>query len=141
MRMFAMRLMHAGMIVFVAGETTTPAIASGDCIIACSGSGETPVTCLLAEAAIKCGATLVALTTAPESRLARIASLVLMIPAPSKQSCMPGADVSAARGSVQFAGSLFEQQALLVCDALCLALAEAAHLDRATMWSRHANIE
>jgi D-arabinose 5-phosphate isomerase GutQ len=43
--------------------------------------------------------------------------------------------------SAQFAGSLFEQQALLILDSLCLALAEAEHIDRATMWKRHANLE
>ena len=38
---FAMRLMHLGLISYVVGETISPAIYEGDCILAISGSGET----------------------------------------------------------------------------------------------------
>ena len=38
---FAMRLMHLGLSAYVVGETISPAIYEGDCILAISGSGET----------------------------------------------------------------------------------------------------
>ena len=38
---FAMRLMHLGLPVFVAGETTTPGIRAGDLLVIGSGSGAT----------------------------------------------------------------------------------------------------
>ena len=38
---FAMRLMHLGLSSYVVGETISPAINAGDCILAISGSGET----------------------------------------------------------------------------------------------------
>ena len=41
LRMAAMRLMHLGLDVHVAGDTTTPAIREGDLLIAASGSGTT----------------------------------------------------------------------------------------------------
>ncbi len=41
LRMAAMRLMHLGMTVHVAGDTTTPAISSGDLLLVASGSGTT----------------------------------------------------------------------------------------------------
>ena len=37
---FAMRLMHLGLSSYVVGETISPAINAGDCILAISGSGE-----------------------------------------------------------------------------------------------------
>lgn len=38
---FAMRLMHLGATVYVVGETITPSIATGDVLVAVSGSGKT----------------------------------------------------------------------------------------------------
>ncbi|MCY0893435.1 MAG: SIS domain-containing protein, partial [Acidibacillus sp.] len=37
---FAMRLMHLGVNIFVIGETITPAVGSGDMLVAVSGSGK-----------------------------------------------------------------------------------------------------
>lgn len=41
-RFFAMRLMHIGKTVYIAGDTITPSIMAGDLLIAISGSGKTP---------------------------------------------------------------------------------------------------
>ena len=48
-RGFAMRLMHLGMDTHLVGETTTPAIGAGDCLIIGSGSGRTPSLMAVAE--------------------------------------------------------------------------------------------
>ena len=37
---FAMRLMHLGYIVYVVGETITPALREGDLLVGVSGSGK-----------------------------------------------------------------------------------------------------
>jgi 6-phospho-3-hexuloisomerase len=139
--MFAMRLMHVGKQVFVAGDTTTPPIQEGDWIVALSASGETPVTCLLAKGAAKNRGNLIAITATEDSTLSKAAGCTLIIPAPSKRDFERKGSPNEKSASVQFAGSLFEQQALLIFDSLSLALAEAAHLDPATMWKRHANLE
>jgi 6-phospho-3-hexuloisomerase len=41
LKMAAMRLMHLGLTVHVAGEVTTPAIGQGDLLLVASGSGTT----------------------------------------------------------------------------------------------------
>lgn len=141
MRMFAMRLMHTGAEAFVAGETSTPPIGRKDLLFACSGTGETAVTCILADRAAKRGAKVACVTAAAKSRLSRIANLVLVIPAPPKNRNKRAKDTRPKKESVQFAGSLFEQQAVLVCDALCMRLSQLKGLDPAAMWARHANLE
>lgn len=127
---FAMRLMHLGCQTSVVGGPTTPAIQAGDLLIALSASGETAVTCLLAETAAKTGAAIVAITAEPASRLGRLAELVLTVPAKKG-----GAE------SIQFGGSLFEQSALLVCDALVVLLMRATGKAAADLARRHTNLE
>jgi 6-phospho-3-hexuloisomerase len=135
-RMLAMRLMHLGYTVHVVGETTAPAIAPGDLLVACSGSGETDVTCLLAEKAVATGARLAAITAAPNSRLARAAQTVVALPTPHKRG-------DGAIDSVQYGGSLFEQSALLLAEAMVLALmpATASETRFSELSARHANLE
>ena len=41
LKMTAMRLMHLGLVVHVAGEATSPAIGRGDLLLVASGSGTT----------------------------------------------------------------------------------------------------
>ncbi len=66
---FAMRLMHLGFVVFVVGDVTTPAINSGDCLIAISGSGETRTVTIAAKTAKESGASVVGITTNTSSTL------------------------------------------------------------------------
>ena len=131
MRMFAVRLMHLGKPTFVVGETTTPAIEPGDLLIACSGSGETAVTCLLAEKAVAARTTLAAFTADPESRLAKLANLVVTVPTQHKLG-------SAGVETVQYGASLFEQCAFILGEAIVLGLMP----DRTeAVVARHANLE
>jgi len=135
MRLFAMRLMHLGVQAYVIGETSTPAAQTGDLLVAASGSGETGVTCLMAEKAVSLGLTLVAMTTNAQSRLAKSAQHVVLIPA-----TMPDRH-QADSNSVQLMAGLFEQQLHLLCDGLCVALAQTLNIDPSAMWARHANLE
>jgi 6-phospho-3-hexuloisomerase len=132
-QMAAMRLMHLGLRVHVAGEVTAPAIGAGDVLIAVSGSGTTSSVVGAADTAKKVGASVLAVTTAAESPLAQRADEVLVLPAADKQ------DHS---GSVtrQYAGSLFEQSVLLAFDALFLALWSNEDQTAERLWERHANI-
>ncbi|NOX76985.1 MAG: SIS domain-containing protein [Gammaproteobacteria bacterium] len=61
-RMFAMRIMHLGIEVYVVGETNTPRITNDDLLIAISGSGNTPAVVSSARKARSAGARVVALT-------------------------------------------------------------------------------
>jgi 6-phospho-3-hexuloisomerase len=131
MRMFAVRLMHLGNPTYVVGETTTPAIEPEALLIACSGSGETAVTCLLAEKAVAAGATLAAFTADPESRLAHLANMVLTVPTQHKLG-------STGVETVQYGASLFEQCVLVLCEAIVLGLTPDRTDD---LVARHANLE
>ncbi|MFN8493106.1 MAG: 6-phospho-3-hexuloisomerase [Caldilineaceae bacterium] len=135
MQMFAIRLMHLGLTAYVVGETTTPALQADDLLFVCSASGETATIVLLAEKAVQLGAKSVAITANPASRLGKLAHRVIWLPTPTK------AETSAAVASVQYAGSLFEQSALLLCDSLVLAAMQSWGVDRAALAVRHANLE
>lgn len=78
---FAMRLLHLGFKVYVTGEVVTPAIASGDLLICCSGSGETETTIHFAEVARKVGARLCVITARSNSTLSGMADCAVLIPA------------------------------------------------------------
>lgn len=134
LRMTAMRLMHLGLDVHVVGETTTPAISGGDLLIAASGSGATPGVVRAAETAKSAGARLLAITTAPGSRLAQLADAVLVVPAATKT------DRSQLHTS-QYAGSLFEQAVVLLGDALFDTLWKRSGVSADELWPRHTNLE
>jgi 6-phospho-3-hexuloisomerase len=134
LKMAAMRLMHLGLTVHVAGEITTPAIAAGDILIVVSGSGTTAGAVHAADVATKAGATVLAITADRSSRLSYHATNIVLIPAATKQDH---------RGNVseQYAGALFEQSALLLMDAIFQALWHQRGESAQQLWTRHANLE
>jgi 6-phospho-3-hexuloisomerase len=123
LRMTAMRLMHLGQDVHVVGEVTAPAIAAGDLLLTASGSGTTGGIVRAAQTAASVGARVAAMTTDPESSLAKLADVAIIIPAAGKLD-------RSGTASAQYAGGLFEQAVVLIGDAL---------FDE--LWPRHANIE
>ncbi|MCG3752577.1 MULTISPECIES: 6-phospho-3-hexuloisomerase [unclassified Amycolatopsis] len=134
LQMAAMRFMHLGLPTHVVGEVTAPAIGERDVLVAASGSGSTARVVRAAETARAQGADVIALTTAPESALAKAATEVLVIPAADKQD-FDG------NSSVQYAGSLFEQSVLLITDSLFHALWQTSGTQARELWRLHANLE
>jgi 6-phospho-3-hexuloisomerase len=134
LRMAAMRLMHLGLTVHVAGEVTAPAIGLCDLLLVASGSGTTAGAVHAAEVAVKAGAQVLAITTSPDSKLARLAQGLIVIPAPTKQD-------HRATISGQYAGALFEQSTLLVMDALFQVMWHERGESAQELWKRHANLE
>ena len=134
LRMAAMRLMHLGLTVHVAGEVTAPAIGQGDLLLVASGSGATAGAVYAAEVARKAGADVLALTTAPASKLGLLAQGLIVIPAATKQD-------HGGTKSEQYAGALFEQSVLLVTDALFQAMWRQRGETAEELWKRHANLE
>jgi 6-phospho-3-hexuloisomerase len=134
LRMAAMRLMHLGLTVHVAGEVTAPAIAQGDLLIVASGSGTTAGAVHAAEVARKAGADVLALTTAPESKLGVLAQGLVVIPAATKQD-------HGGTKSEQYAGALFEQSVLLLTDAMFQSMWRERGESAEQLWKRHANLE
>ena len=132
LRMGAMRLVHLGKAVHVVGDATTPAVAPGDLLIVGSGSGTTPVTVLITERARTAGSRVLTITANPDSRLAELADLVLVLRTPAKGERDHGA-------SIQPGGTLFEQSMLVLLDTLFLLLAGDSAADQIAQ--RHANLE
>lgn len=130
----AMRLMHLGFTVFVAGETTTPAIRNNDLLIAGSGSGTTGTIVKAAEKAVAIGAKVITISTSVTSPLAKLSDHVAILPAAQKQD--HGATISR-----QYAGSLFEQSVLLLTDAIIQTLWQMDGTPAEELWQRHANLE
>jgi 6-phospho-3-hexuloisomerase len=124
--MAAMRLMHVGFDVHAVGEPTAPSIREGDGLVAISGSGETPVTLHLARLAVGFRAAVLAVTTRADSTLAGLADAVIEVPT---------------AGTRQFGGSLFEQSALLLLDAVVLQVTAGDPQAYAAMQARHANLQ
>lgn len=132
--MAAMRLMHLGLQVHVAGEVTAPAIRHADLLLVASGSGTTPSVLQAAEMARRTGARVLALTAVGDSPLAQRANHVILIPAAAKQDH---------RGmlSKQYAGALFEQSVLLVLDGMFQEMWRTRGESAEELWKRHANLE
>ena len=126
-RSFGMRLMHAGLPVFVPGETITPAAGKGDLIVAISCTGETGFTDYLARRARELGADVVVLTAEPQSSLATDADKVVLIPAEADD--------------IVIRAAVFEHAASLCLDAVFNVLAERLKLDLKEFGERHANLE
>ena len=125
-QMAAMRLMHIGFDVHAVGEATAPSIREDDGLLVISGSGETPVTLHLAQLAVEFGARLLAVTTSADSTLARLADAAIEVPT---------------AGTRQFGGSLFEQSALLLLDAVILDVTARDPQAHAVMHARHTNLQ
>ena len=134
LRMTAMRLMHLGLAVHVVGEVTAPAIEPGDLLLAASGSGTTDGIVRAAQTAVDAGARVAAVTTVPDSPLATLAAVTVVVPAAGKL------DRSGA-ASEQYAGSLFEQLVVVLGDALFHTLWRRSGLTADELWPRHANLE
>ncbi|AWB94281.1 6-phospho-3-hexuloisomerase [Agromyces badenianii] len=134
LRMTAMRLMHLGLEVHVVGEVTAPAIRAGDLLLTASGSGTTGNIVRAAQTAHSVGAGIAAITTAPTSPLAELASVTVVVPAAAKLD-----RTGAASG--QYAGSLFEQMVVLLGDAVFHALWKRSGASAEELWPRHANLE
>ena len=134
MRAAAMRLMHLGLKVYFVGDTTTPAIQSGDLLLAASGSGTTSTIVRAAEKAKQAGAKVIAITAGSFSPLVNLSDHHIYVPAAEKQDHGSGK-------SKQYAGSLFEQALLLITDAVFKSLWIIDGTPAEQLWKLHANME
>ena len=125
-QMIAMRLTHIGFDVHAVGEPTAPSIGEGDGLLIFSATGETAVTVHIARLAKTFGARILAVTTRADSTLAGLADTVIEVPVTR---------------TGQFGGSLFDQSALLLLDAVCLELTAGDPHAYAEMQARHANLQ
>lgn len=144
-RAFAMRLMHLGFEVFVAGETITPAVTKKDILIAISGSGSTKLVVESARIAKKeVNATVVVITSYPESPLAKLADLVVEIKGRTKiteQNDYIKRQIKGEHSPLSPLGTLFESTVLAFLDGLIAELMKKTGKNEKELRERHAVIE
>ncbi len=141
---FAMRLMHLGFNVYVLGDTIVPSITKGDVAIAISGSGRTRLIVTAAEAARSVGATVVAITTYPESPLGKLAHYVIRVPGRTKSFKMEdyfARQILGIHEPLAPLGTLFEDTTLVLLDGIIYSLMKRLKISEEEMLKRHANIE
>ncbi len=145
-RAFAMRLMHVGLIVYVVGEMVTPALKKGDLVVAISGSGNTNTIADFGEVAKEEGATLVAITNNPKSRLGRISDIVITLkhregtePGDRGYEQPPSLDGEAQR--LTPLGTLFEITSLVFLDGIIARIMVLRNLDEEQLRRRHTVLE
>jgi len=134
-RAFAVRLMHLGRAAHFVGETTVPRISRRDLCLVNSGSGQTRFVYHVASVAKEAGAKVATITAHPEAPIAKVSDIVVAVPAPTK------GEVDRLSGTRQPPGSLFEQVALILLDAVVLVMMERLRITPRMLARRHANIE
>jgi len=138
---FAMRLVHLGIKVFVVGETVTPALREGDTLLAVSGSGKTAIVIETAKAARSLKGKVVAVTSDPESPLAKMADLVVIIPSQIRPKEHVHYEVGELMGSsITPLGTLFEVSTLIFFEACVAELMRQLGVKEEEMKRIHANL-
>ncbi|MCD6244291.1 MAG: 6-phospho-3-hexuloisomerase [Thermoproteota archaeon] len=144
-RAFAMRLMHVGFNVYVIGETVTPSVDPGDLVVVVSGSGETKYPLSAAQVAKEAGASVVAVTSFPESSLGQLADLVVRIggrvlPKNNSRDYFTR-QILGIHEPLTPLGTLFELSSMIYFDALIAELVELLGKSEEDLAKRHATIE
>lgn len=146
-RFFAMRLMHLGGIVYIVGETTTPAARSGDLLITISGSGKTQTVVDIARMAKKAGALLatIGLNTGSVSPLDELVDLSVKLDRRVnphlRQIFATSKSSSGERETLTPMGTVFEIATLIYLEALVAEVIRRQHVPESEMKERHANLE
>ncbi|OED30297.1 6-phospho-3-hexuloisomerase [Methanosphaera sp. WGK6] len=141
---FAMRLMHLGLSVYVVGETTTPAIRKNDCLIAISGSGETSYIISTTSIAKEIGSKLIAITSYPDSTLAKKSDIVLQLKGRTKIDSEPdynNRQISGLHQSLSPMGTIFEISALIFLDAVIAQMMQDLGQTEKDLKARHTVLE
>ncbi|MFH1732990.1 MAG: SIS domain-containing protein [Planctomycetota bacterium] len=127
----AVRLGHLDVAAHVAGKPDCPEIKHGDLVLVGSGSGRTPVPLERAIAARRAGAAITLITTNPVSPIAKMAKIVIHVPAAE----------APAGSSHHTLRSLFEESLLIICDCACRMLQHKLGFSTEDMQERHSTVE
>ena len=125
-QMAAMRFMHLGVNAHAVGEPTAPSVRGGDTLVVISGSGRTSTSIEFARTAADEGAAVLLVTQEQHSPLQELADATVVIDA---------------SGTAQFGNTLFEHVALVVLDAVVLALMRERDVPVARMQHNHTNLQ
>jgi len=145
-RAFALRLMNLGFNVYFLGETITPAAGEGDLLIAISGTGATKMVLTASAAAKEIGATVIAVTSFPESPLGQMADYVVVLGGRTKSGWPREEDYLARqligeREPLTPLGSIFENNCMVFLDGLIVEMMHRMGKTEEDLKRRHATIE
>lgn len=132
-KMFAMRLMHLGLNVFVVGETITPALDPTDAVVAISGSGETSSTVEIAKTTVENNASLVSITGSPNSSLGDLSDIIISI------SDEFNGDIN--QEEIAPLGTLFELTSAVLLDSIVSEMMDIMDKDEVDLKEKHATLE
>src|SRR2546428_11337153 len=129
-RAFAMRLVQLGLKCFFIGETITPIVESGDCVLIVSNTGATMSAIQTANIARRVGASVVSVTGGRTSKLAHASNVVVVVREDG------GGDVA------KYAplGTLFEDATLVLLDGVVAQVMERLGGTEQTMPGRHSTL-
>lgn len=132
---FIMRLGHFGYNAWFLWDTTVPHIWAWDLLLVVSWSWETQTIYDLVLIWKNNWAKIALITWNPDSRMWKLADVILKVTAPSKTK-----EVDWFK-SIQPMTTLNEQSLLLLFDALVLDIMEKTWETHDSMWARHSNLE
>jgi 6-phospho-3-hexuloisomerase len=135
MRGFAMRLFHMGRNVHVVGDMTVPPLGRGDLLFVSIGPGKLRTIETLMQIARDAGAKVALITAQPDGQAAKLADVVVHLPAQTM------ADDQGTTTSVLPMGSLFESAQMLFFEFAILKLRDRIGETTETMRARHTNLE
>ena len=142
---FAMRLMHLGLSAYVVGETISPAIHKGDCIVVISGSGETNTIVSGAQIAKNRGSKVLAVTSYPDSTLGKLADCYLLVKGRTNKEVddenYMKRQIHGNYTSLTPLGTAFELTTLVFLDAIVSELMEKMKQTETDLQSRHDVLE
>jgi len=145
-RAFALRLMNLSFNVYFLGETITPAAEKGDVVIAISGTGATKMVLTAGMAAKEIGASVVAITSFPDSQLGQMADHTVTVKGRTKAGWPREEDYVARqiigeREPLTPLGSVFENNCMVFLDSLVVELMYRLGRTEEDLKRRHATLE
>jgi len=140
-KIFAMKLAHLGFNCYVVGDAMTPALSSGDAVVAISQSGKTSTIVTLCQKTKKLGGKIIAITTSPESTLSKLADCTVFIGAKSRNIDFTNFSLLGDETHSNISGALFGLNIYLFFYGLICKLIGSTGQTPKQIDSRHANIE
>lgn len=130
-RGFVVRLTHLGIPSYFVGETVSPPVHGDDVVVLLSGSGETFSVVVTGQTAKKLGAKIVAVTGNPDSTLAKLGDLTILLRSPTGDRQRTLAPL----------GTLFESASGIFLDGVVAELMRLLGATEESMRARHATLE
>lgn len=130
-RGFTVRLTHLGVPAYFVGETVSPPVHEDDVVVLLSGSGETFSVVVTGQVAKKLGSKIVTITGQPDSTLAKLADLTILLRTPTGERQRALAPL----------GTLYEDACAVFLDGVVAELMRLTGATEESMRARHATLE